>query len=112
LVYLKAWSITLIFLLHMIEIIKNPMRAALLAMMLTFGSQAGADVFDTDFKLRKLASIGVSLYDGATGACWTNLKEVREYAEEKLSMKGAKIDNEAYVSLEANRYNFDIEVIG
>jgi hypothetical protein len=88
------------------------MRAAIIAMMLTFGSQAGADVFDTDFKLRKLASIGVSLYDGATGACWTNLKEVREYAEEKLSMKGAKIDNEAYVSLEANRYNFDIEVIG
>ena len=52
------------------------------------------------------------LYDGATGACWTNLKEVREYAEEKLRMKGAKIDKEAYVSLEANRYNFEIEVIG
>jgi len=37
------------------------MRTALIALMLMFGSQAGADVFDKNFKLRKVASIGVSL---------------------------------------------------
>ena len=29
----------------------------------------------------------VYLQDNATGGCWTNLKETREYAEEKLRMK-------------------------
>ncbi|MDA9948796.1 hypothetical protein N9C16_05280 [Paracoccaceae bacterium] len=91
----------------------HAMRAAIIALMLMIGSQAGAAVWDpNNFELRKLTSITVVLQDNASGACWTNLKEVREYAEEKLRMKGVKIDNEAYVSLEANRYNFDIEVIG
>ena len=36
----------------------------------------------------------VSIADGATGACWTNLKDVREYAEEKLRIKGVKIFGE------------------
>ena len=31
-----------------------------------------------------IRSIQVRLADNATGACWTNLQEVREYAEEKL----------------------------
>lgn len=35
--------------------------------------------------------IGVSLSDDATGACWTNLKEAREYAEEKLRIKGFNV---------------------
>ncbi len=33
----------------------------------------------------------VDLADGATGGCWTNLKEVREYAEGKLKEAGFEI---------------------
>ncbi len=52
----------------------------------------------TGVKLSDL-EIELSLYDDAKGACWTNLGEVREYAEEKLysrgvkKIKGIKIDN-------------------
>ena len=35
--------------------------------------------------------------DGAKGACWTNLKEVREYAEEKLRTLGVKVSETNYM---------------
>ena len=38
-----------------------------------------------------IEAIQVRLGDNATEACWTNLKEVREYAEEKLRIKGYNI---------------------
>ena len=48
-----------------------------------------ADYFtSTDFK--KLGSISVVLKDEASDACWTNLTESREYAEEKVLMSGSK----------------------
>jgi hypothetical protein len=36
-------------------------------------------------------SIHVRVADNANGACWTNLKEVREYAEEKLRIEGYNV---------------------
>ncbi|NIZ59843.1 hypothetical protein DL239_02505 [Sedimentitalea sp. CY04] len=38
-----------------------------------------------------IRAIQISLGDTATGACWTNLKEAREYAEEKLRIKGYNV---------------------
>lgn len=38
-----------------------------------------------------IRSIDVRIADKATGACWTNLKEVREYAEEKLRSKNYNV---------------------
>ena len=35
----------------------------------------------------------VLLQDNASGGCWTNLKETREYAEEKLRMKNIQIED-------------------
>ena len=47
------------------------------------------DYFTTsDFS--KLPSIEVVLDDKASDACWTNLTESREYAEEKVLMAGSK----------------------
>lgn len=41
-----------------------------------------------------IRSIQVRIADNARGACWTNLREVREYAEEKLRIKGYKVVDE------------------
>ena len=61
------------------------MRAALIALMLTIATQAGASVWDlNNFKLEKVMSIEVALNDNATGACWTNLKEVRRSVREEI----------------------------
>ena len=38
----------------------------------------------------KELSVRVEIVDNAKGACWTNLKEVREYAEEKLRTFGVE----------------------
>ena len=68
------------------------MRAAIIALMLTFASQAGAEIIDESFNIRG-KKFYVYLIDGASGGCWTNLREVREYAEEKLQMRGAIVDD-------------------
>ena len=68
------------------------MRFFAIVIFLAFWSvKADAHVFDKNFKLSSVSSVEVRLFDGATGACWTNLKEVREYAEEKLRMKGVNV---------------------
>ena len=41
--------------------------------------------------LSGVKTVKIQLQDQATGACWTNLKEVREYAEEKFRIKGVKV---------------------
>ena len=48
--------------------------------------------------------------DGATGACWTNLKDVREYAEEKLRMKGVKIFGQNHEMNPGKDYILEISV--
>ena len=40
----------------------------------------------TTSEFNKLGSINVVLNDNASDACWTNLTESREYAEEKVLM--------------------------
>ena len=50
-------------------------------------------VWDRDFSISDTKAITVTLEDDASGACWTNLKETREYAEEKVRMLGGKIDD-------------------
>ena len=34
------------------------------------------------------------LLDGVKGGCWTNLKEVREYSEEKIKLSGMTLNND------------------
>ena len=41
-----------------------------------------------DVSPQSIGPISVYLADEAIDACWTNLREVREYAEEKLRMSG------------------------
>lgn len=73
------------------------MRSILIALLMTLATQAGALVFDENFNF-KSKRLYVMLQDHAIEGCWTNLREAREYAEEKLRMKGAIIQNDGWDS--------------
>jgi hypothetical protein len=53
----------------------------------------------------KVDSFTVILSDDAENACWTNLRQAREYAEEKLEIEGYN------VLAEGGEYNFEIRVL-
>jgi len=89
--------------------------AIALALLMTIGSQVGAREFFhgpiSRADLRAIKAVRVALVDDATGACWTNLRDVRTYAEEKLLSKGIKVtDNIAYTSAEDKVYELMINV--
>ena len=50
-----------------------------------------AQQMNPEFSWDKISSIYVQIDDNAEGNCWTNLKESREYAEEKLRAKGISV---------------------
>ena len=52
----------------------------------------------------------VFLQDNATNGCWTNLKETREYAEEKLRMNNIQIGNFDVPEFTSNEFWLWIEV--
>ena len=66
------------------------MRFIFIAIFMTFATQASADVF-TYADIKDLKHIEVVLSDRAKNACWTNLSESRQYAEEKLRGAGATL---------------------
>lgn len=49
---------------------------------------ANAQWVSVDVSPYSTGPISVKLQDAAEDACWTNLREVREYADEKLQMSG------------------------
>ena len=75
-------------------------------------SPAVADpvVWDKDFSIRDTKAIRVFLDDNASGACWTNLRETREYAEEKVRMLGGKIDDFVLPLAPERKYELNIFV--
>jgi hypothetical protein len=75
------------------------MKRLLLAVAIAFAAstldaQDSTDASDLGLSPDAIRSIQVRIADNATGACWTNLKEVREYAEEKLRSKGYSLVDE------------------
>ena len=75
-----------------------------------FASPCFCEAINSNFKLSATKSVAVVLFDEAKDGCWTNLRETREYAEEKLRSKGAKIVSEQrYLP---NHYAFTISVLG
>ena len=59
------------------------------AFLMTISTQASAD--EMTYSDLKNLKVNVFLYDDAKDACWTNLTESREYAEEKLRSAGATV---------------------
>ena len=62
------------------------------------------------FKLSSTTSVKVKLNDDAKDGCWTNLRETREYAEEKLRSKGANIVPERRYG--NHDYQLTVSVVG
>ena len=74
-----------------------------------FASPCFCEAINSNFKLSATKSVAVVLFDEAKDGCWTNLRETREYAEEKLRSKGAKVvPEEVYLP---NSYSFLIHVL-
>ena len=61
----------------------------LVAFLMTVSTQASTQ--DMTYSDLKNLKVNVLLADSAKGACWTNLTESREYAEEKLRSAGATV---------------------
>ena len=57
------------------------------------------------------ASVNVAIHDAVTDGCWTNLREVREYVEEKLYSRGARIKADLGL-LDDNAYRLYVSVTG
>jgi len=66
------------------------MKNLFAAIAILFATSTGAFAIDQNF-LKSIKHVEVILDDDATNACWTNLKESREYAEEKLRGLGATL---------------------
>jgi hypothetical protein len=74
------------------------------AVLFTTTNAANAAFYSPSANSSSVGSITVKLYDNADNACWTNLREAREYAEEKLDIEGYN------VLAEGGEYNFSIAV--
>ena len=85
------------------------MRIAMILVFYLFAFPCLADP-SPDFKLSSTTSVNVKLNDDAKDGCWTNLRETREYAEEKLRSKGANIVPEPRYGNHV--YQFTVGVVG
>ena len=67
------------------------MATIITLLVMSVGQSAFALYSNEAFSLSGTKSVSVALADDAKDGCWTNLRETREYAEEKLRLKGANI---------------------
>jgi hypothetical protein len=76
---------------------------------LTSGSLAADEGYTLpdDFDRQAMETIAVGLIDDAKDGCWTNLIEVRSYAEGRVTEAGLRVDPESpytlLISMQANR---------
>jgi hypothetical protein len=75
-----------------------------LAISLAPSESLSQPYYSSEANPSSIGTISVSIIDEANGACWTNLREVREYAEEKISSKGYNLVKEK------GEYYFDINL--
>jgi hypothetical protein len=63
------------------------------------GARADAEMVDPSIGPDEIGPVSIAMNDNAKDACWTNLKEVREYAEEKLRTKGYDLGDDSEAML-------------
>ena len=59
-----------------------------------FSGISTAQMLDQTISPKEIGPVSVAMNDNASGACWTNLREVREYAEEKLRTRGYELSGD------------------
>lgn len=57
-----------------------------------------ADKADPEFKFANAGDISVVIYDSATNGCWTNIKEAKTYASDKIEILGGTISDKIAAS--------------
>ena len=84
------------------------MRSFLLALSVIaiFSTQAGAGI---ELEASKF-TVSVNLTDGATGACWTYTRKVRQFIEEKLKKMGFRLGHFNTAVALKNQYIFEVSV--
>ena len=66
------------------------MRLISLILILICPTWAVAGKFDPEITLADISPVRVRISDGATGGCWTNIKETKNYAEDQIQITGGK----------------------
>lgn len=72
------------------------MKFVIAAILLFFSVTANAEIAFPPMSITSPATVGplndLIIADQATGGCWTNLGEAKRYAEDRLRLKGYKIE--------------------
>lgn len=71
------------------------LRSVVAGMFLLGAGAVHAQSLGENLRPEEIGSVSISLIDNAGDACWTNLKEVREYAEEKLRGRGYQLRDDS-----------------
>ena len=61
-------------------------------------SLALAQKFDQNVKLGDIGPIYIQIIDGARNGCWTNIKEVKNYASDKIELLGGTLTDDIDVA--------------
>lgn len=69
------------------------MRIILAAFFISIATQSWAAWFSRGYTAEMIAPVYVSVQDGATGGCWTNIGEVTTYIKDKLELAGVDRSN-------------------
>ena len=75
-----------------------PLTVAAILTAATLDAQEDIGPRDLGLSPKAIRAIYVRLADNASGACWTNLREVRELAEEKLRILGYNVVDNIYAA--------------
>ena len=69
------------------------MRAVIICLLslLIASSSLLAEKYNTDMYFSNVGPVFVQISDNATGGCWTNLKEVKTYASNKIELAGGTL---------------------
>ena len=73
------------------------------ASLLMFATQASAWV-SKGFIPANVSLVSVVIYDNAGDGCWTNIGEVKRYAEDKLELAGFKVSREKFQYYEDHKH--------
>lgn len=78
------------------------MRLIALVLILIAPTRAAAEKFDPKVTLAEIGPVYVQIGDEATGGCWTNIREAKNYAQDQIEITGGQtveIKPEAYSNM-------------
>ena len=67
------------------------MRYLFMVIAVCLPNLSWATIVDPYVTLKDIGPLKVAITDGASGGCWTNMKEAKNYAEGKLEIAGADL---------------------